>query len=400
MSIDVIREDIRAIQAYAVPVLDNDMIKLDAMEVPYLLPENLHQELAEQLISAPINRYPNPASSGLQDALRLAFPIPSDAHIALGNGSDELIQFITLLVAKPDAVVLSIEPTFVMYQRNAELFGMKYVSVPLNEDFSLNMDAVLSAIQEHQPVLTFIAYPNNPTGVAYQRDQVEKIIQAATGLVVIDEAYGAFSHDSFLPQAGQPEHLLVLRTLSKIGFAGLRVGYVSGSPAVIDELAKIVPPYNMNQLSLTAAKFALQHIDAVNENIALLTGERERLQQTLAKLPDVKVFNSAANFVTVRLPKAEQAFETLKQNKILVKKLSGSHTLLDNCLRLTVGKPDENDKVLTVLTEHCQQCVANKQVATPLMSSLFGKNKAVYKWLTVGVVFALIAMVVAILYFA
>lgn len=400
MSIDVIREDIRAMRAYAVPVLDKDMIKLDAMEVPYLLPEQLQQALAEQLINAKINRYPNPAASGLQDALRLAFPIPSDAKIALGNGSDELIQLITQLVAKPDRVVLSIEPTFVMYQHNAQLFGMNYVSVPLNDDLSLNIEAVLAAIAEHQPVLIFIAYPNNPTGVAFKREEVERIIQAATGLVVIDEAYGAFAQDSFLPQAGQPEHLLVLRTLSKIGFAGLRIGYVSGSPLVINELAKIVPPYNMNQLSLTAAKFALQHIDVVYENVAILKGERERISQTLVKLPDVNVFASEANFVTVRLPKAAQAFETLKENKILVKKLSGSHPLLNNCLRLTVGAPDENDKVLAVLSEHCQQCAAEQSSIVPLMSSLLPRNKALYKWLAVGAALLVIAIVFAIIYFA
>lgn len=400
MTMDVIREDIRAMTAYAVPVLDSDVIKLDAMEVPYLLPEHLRQELAAQLIDAPINRYPNPAQSGLIDALRLAFPIPSDAQVILGNGSDELIQLLTQLIAKPNAAVLSIEPTFVMYQRNAELYGLKYVRVPLRTDFGLDVEAVLAAINEHQPALIFLAYPNNPTGVAFKREEVERIIDAATGLIVIDEAYGAFSQDSFLPQAGQPEHLLVLRTLSKIGFAGLRVGYLSGSPKVLNELAKIVPPYNMNQLSLTAATFALQHMNVVNEHVAILKGEREHLRNTLATFPETTVFDSEANFVCVRLPKAQEAFETLKQHKILVKKLDGGHELLKDCLRLTVGTPEQNQQMLSVLRTHCEESTSKTTaLMAPIMSSI-NKNKIVYQWLAVATVFLIVAIVVGIVLFA
>lgn len=400
MTMDVIREDIRAMTAYAVPVLDSDVIKLDAMEVPYLLPEHLRQELAAQLIDAPINRYPNPAQSGLIDALRLAFPIPSDAQVILGNGSDELIQLLTQLIAKPNATVLSIEPTFVMYQRNAELYGLKYVRVPLRADFGLDVEAVLAAINEHRPALIFLAYPNNPTGVAFKREEVERIIDAATGLIVIDEAYGAFSQDSFLPQAGQPEHLLVLRTLSKIGFAGLRVGYLSGSPKVLNELAKIVPPYNMNQLSLTAATFALQHMNVVNEHVAILKGEREHLRNTLATFPETTVFDSEANFVCVRLPKAQEAFETLKQHKILVKKLDGGHELLKDCLRLTVGTPEQNQQMLSVLRTHCEESTSKTTaLMAPIMSSI-NKNKTVYQWLAVATVFLIVAIVVGIVLFA
>lgn len=389
MSVDVIRSDIRAMTAYQVPVLDDNFIKLDAMEVPYLLPENLRQELAGLLANALINRYPNPAASGMQEALRQAFAIPEQAHIALGNGSDELIQLITQLVAKPDAKVLALDPSFVMYRHNAVLYGMTFVGVPLNADFSLNMEAVKAAIVEHQPVLIYLAYPNNPTGVPFKREDIQNIIDMAPGLVVVDEAYSAFADDSFLPQAGQPEHLLVLRTLSKMGFAGLRLGYVVGSPAVIGELAKIVPPYNMNQLSLTAAKFALQHINVINENIAILKTERERVRQALATLPDIEVFESQANFLTIRLPDAERAFELLKQNKILVKKLSGSHVLLANCLRLTIGKPEENDAVLQVLRDYMAQV---QQAKKSLGSSTGSGSKTSIIWMILVV--AIIAAIV------
>ncbi|MCP1659413.1 histidinol-phosphate transaminase [Neisseria perflava] len=349
---DFIRADIQAMTAYHVADLPEGFIKLDAMESPYH-PFARSPELAnawkDLLAAAPIHLYPNPAASGLQEALRQAFDIPAAAQIALGNGSDELIQFITLLLSKPGATVLGVEPSFVMYKHNTALFGMNYVGMPLNDDFTLNLPAVLAAIEQHNPALTFIAYPNNPTGVCFKREEVETIIRAAKGIVVVDEAYGAFSHDSFLPLAGSVDNLVVMRTVSKIGFAGIRIGYASGSPAVINELAKILPPYNMNQLSLATAKFAMQHVEVINETVLKLKAERERVFAELAKIGAVKAFPSEANFITVRVPDAAVLFDTLKQNKILIKKLHGMHPLLEQCVRLTIGAPEENDAVLAVM---------------------------------------------------
>lgn len=360
MPTSVIRPDILAQTAYHVADAPADFIKLDAMEVPYQFPEALRAELAAELAAAPINRYPNIAASPLPELLRRTFALPENAQIVLGNGSDEIIQFIALLVAQANASMLAVEPSFVMYRRNAELFGLNYIGVPLNPDFTLNLEATLKAIEQHKPALIFIAYPNNPTGVPFSREAVEAIIQAATGIVVIDEAYGAFSHDSFAAQAGQPENLVVMRTLSKIGFAGLRVGYAVGSPAVMGELAKIMPPYNMNQLSLAAA-FALRHADVFAQNIETLKNERARVANALAELEDVTVFPSEANFVTARLPDAPLAFNTLKDNKILVKNLHGAHPLLQNCLRLTIGTPEENDQVLRVLENVIAEHIRAKQ---------------------------------------
>ena len=360
MPTSVIRPDILAQTAYPVTDAPADFIKLDAMEVPYQFPEALRAELAAELAAAPINRYPNIAASPLPELLRRTFALPENAQIVLGNGSDEIIQFIALLVAQANASMLAVEPSFVMYRRNAELFGLNYIGVPLNPDFTLNLEATLKAIEQHKPALIFLAYPNNPTGVPFSREAVEAIIQAATGIIVIDEAYGAFSHDSFVAQAGQPENLVVMRTLSKIGFAGLRVGYAVGSPAVMGELAKIMPPYNMNQLSLAAA-FALRHADVFAQNIETLKNERARVANALAELEDVTVFPSEANFVTARLPDAPLAFNTLKDNKILVKNLHGAHPLLQNCLRLTIGTPEENDQVLRVLESVIAEHIRAKQ---------------------------------------
>lgn len=349
MPLSVIRADIQQMKAYQVADLPKDFIKLDAMEVPYTLPEDVRASLADILANAPINRYPNPKTSGLQEALRQAFSISETQKIVLGNGSDELIQLLTLLVAQPNATILAVEPSFVMYRHNAQLFGLNYVGVPLNADFTLNLDAVLQAIETYQPALIWLAYPNNPTGVPFQRTEIEHIIQKATGIIVIDEAYGAFSQDSFLAQAGQPENLIVMRTLSKIGFAGLRIGYAVGSAKIMNELEKIVPPYNMNALSLACAKFVLNNPEYIQEPIQILLREREILAHELEKLSGVTVFPSQANFITVRVPDANQAFNILKENKILIKNLHGSHPLLDNCLRLTIGTPEQNQLLIQVL---------------------------------------------------
>ena len=347
-----IRDDIKAMSAYRIADLPEGFIKLDAMESPYhpfaRFPE-LSNEWLRLIARAPIHLYPNPAASGLQETLRKAFNIPESAAIALGNGSDELIQFMTLLVAQSGATMLAVEPSFVMYRHNAELYGMNYVGVPLNEDFTLDLPAVLSAIDKHQPALIFIAYPNNPTGVCFRREEVEAIIRAARGIVVVDEAYGAFSRDSFLPQAGSVENLVVMRTISKIGFAGLRIGYAAGSPAVMDELAKILPPYNMNQLSLATAKFALQHHDVIQTTIDILKTERERVFNELSAIGRLKAFPSEANFITVRVPDADALFNTLKENRILIKKLHGTHPLLEQCVRITIGSPEQNDAVLDII---------------------------------------------------
>ncbi|MGF6148942.1 Histidinol-phosphate aminotransferase 2 [Kingella potus] len=351
---NLVRENIRKMSAYAVADVPASFIKLDAMELPCRFPESLRRELAAELAEAEINRYPNAAACGLQPLLRDVFGIPAAARIVLGNGSDELIQLLTLLLAKPGAKMLALDPGFVMYRHNAALFGMEYVGVPLNADFTLNLPAVLAALAEHRPALVFLAYPNNPTGVGFAREDVQAVIDAAPGVVVVDEAYGAFSGGSFLPQAGGMEKLVLLRTLSKTGFAGLRLGYACCHPVLADELEKIVPPYNMNRLSLAAAAFALRHYGWVAEQIDMLKQERARLASALAALPGVCVFPSEANFLTVRVADAAFVFDKLKENGILIKKLHGTHPLLEGCLRFTVGSPEENRRVCAVLQTVCR----------------------------------------------
>ncbi|MGL6070290.1 histidinol-phosphate transaminase [Craterilacuibacter sp.] len=343
-----VRPEISALQAYHVAEASG-FIKLDAMENPFPLPPELQAELGQRLARVAINRYPDPAGGNLKVRLKAAFAIPAAADVLLGNGSDEIITLITQLLARPGAKVLALEPSFVMYRMNAVLSGMDYIGVPLNADFSLNLSATLAAIALHQPAVVFIAYPNNPTGNRYPRAAVEAIIAAAPGLVVVDEAYQAFADDSLMDLAGTVENLLLLRTLSKVGLAGIRLGYAAGHPSWMAELDKVRPPYNINVLTQETAHFALDHLGLFDEQANLLRAERQRLAAAVQALPAVTVFASEANFISCRVSGAAAVFDALKARKILIKKLDGAHPLLQDCLRLTVGSPAENSALLAAL---------------------------------------------------
>ncbi|AXK39159.1 histidinol-phosphate transaminase [Crenobacter cavernae] len=346
----LVRPEIQAIGAYHVADAAG-LIKLDAMENPYRLPAALSDELAARLAEVAINRYPDPSGGGLKDELKAAFGIPAAAEVLLGNGSDELITLITQALARPGAKLMALEPSFVMYKMNALLSGLAYVGVPLTADFDIDLPATLAAIEQHQPAVLFIAYPNNPTGNRYPRDAVEALIAAAPGLVVVDEAYQAFADDSFMSEAGTRDNLLVMRTLSKIGLAGIRLGYAATSSAWATELDKVRPPYNVNVLTQAAARFALEHRAVFDGQAVTLRAERARLAEALAAQPGFSVYPSEANFVTARVPDAQALFAGLKAAGILIKNLNGAHPLLENCLRFTVGTPEENGAVLAALAQ-------------------------------------------------
>ncbi|QOZ82440.1 MULTISPECIES: histidinol-phosphate transaminase [Chromobacterium] len=344
----LVRDEIAAISAYPVASADG-YIKLDAMENPWPLPAELRQELARVLADVAVNRYPDPSGGTLKAQLKQAFAIPEPADVLLGNGSDELITLVAQALARPGAKLLALEPSFVMYKMNALFSGLDYVGVPLRSDFSLDLPATLAAIAEHQPAVVFVSYPNNPTGPRFARAEVEAICEAAPGLVVVDEAYQAFASDSFMNLAGLRDNLIVMRTLSKLGLAGIRLGYAAGSAAWIRELDKVRPPYNINVLTQAAARFSLRHIEVFNRQAAELCEERGRLSAGLARYAAVEAFPSEANFITIRVPDALALYQHFKASGILIKQLHGSHPLLERCLRLTVGTPQENDAMLAAL---------------------------------------------------
>jgi histidinol-phosphate aminotransferase len=343
-----VRPDVRKLTAYHVPDAAG-LIKLDAMENPYTWPAALRAEWAQLLQGVHVNRYPDPQADRLREQLREAMAIPAGAGILLGNGSDEIIQMIAMALAGPGRVVLSVDPGFVMYRLIATFCGLKYVGVPLRAgDFALDLEGVLQAMAETQPAVVFLAYPNNPTGNLFDPSAVRQIIEAAPGLVVVDEAYAPFTDASFLPQVGSPDNLVVMRTVSKMGLAGLRLGFLAGPRAWLDEFDKVRLPYNINVLTQASAGFALRHREVFDAQTREIRIERERLREALGRLQGVRVYPSEANFLLLRLHDrdANTVFHGLRDAGVLVKNLDGAHPLLAHCLRVTVGTLQENTRFL------------------------------------------------------
>jgi histidinol-phosphate aminotransferase len=240
--------------------------------------------------------------------------------------------------------VLAPEPTFVMYRMIAAFCGLEFVGVPLTEDFALDLPAMEAAIDAHDPAVIWLAWPNNPTGNLWSRADVHRVADRAGGLVVVDEAYQPFAEDTFIGELGTRDNVLVLRTLSKLGLAGLRLGFLAGPPQWLDEIDKLRLPYNVNALTQAGAVFALDRFDRLETQAAAIRGERDRLAARLAALPGTTVYPSAANFLLLRVPRgrARAIFDALLGEDILIKCLDGGHPALADCLRVTVGTPAEN----------------------------------------------------------
>ncbi len=346
---NTIRPDVRDDAPYHVPD-SSGYIKLDAMENPYRLPIHLRAELGRRLADAVLNRYPIPSYASLKHKICARLGVPAGYDVVLGNGSDEIISMIAMATTGRDkrTVIMAPVPAFVMFARSAMLAGADFVGVPLRDDLTLDKPAMLAAIAEHKPAVVFLAYPNNPTGNLFDAADVEDIIRALgdSGIAVVDEAYGPFARTSFMHRLPEFENLVVMRTVSKLGLAGIRLGYMAAAPRLLEQFEKVRPPYNINVLTQVAAEFALDNIDILNEQATALIAAREQLSADLAKLPRVTVFPSAANFLLVRVPDAGQACAKLLADKVMVKNVSKMHALLANCIRVTVGTPEENSAFL------------------------------------------------------
>jgi histidinol-phosphate aminotransferase len=347
----LIRPEVLALTAYRV-VDASGYIKLDAMENPYSWPDGMINEWLLELRHAQPNRYPDSGCERLKAALRSANEVPTGAELLLGNGSDEIIQMILMAVAGPEVTILAPEPTFVMYRQISRCLGLRFVGVPLNPaDFSLDLASMLSAIEQHRPSAIFLAYPNNPTGNLFEREAILEILRMAPGLVILDEAYAPFAHDSFMPALVEYEHLLVMRTLSKLGLAGLRFGFLVGAQKWLQEFEKLRLPYNINVLTQISTEFVLRKQAVFEAQVQQILQDRLWLYEELNQLADIQTFPSQANFLLFKILHRDAAgvFEKLKQAGILVKSLHGSPEPLNQCLRVTVGKPEENSRFLAAL---------------------------------------------------
>jgi histidinol-phosphate aminotransferase len=352
-----IRQDIQSMHAYAIQDAAG-MVKLDAMENPYPLPPELQQALGERLGAVAINRYPGARIDELKRALAAYVDLPPGCSLMLGNGSDELIALLAMACDTPGVSVLSPLPGFVMYAMSAQLQGLAFHGVPLTADFELDEPAMLAAMREYQPAITYIAYPNNPTANLWDAGVIRCLIaEAATfgGLVVMDEAYQPFSSSSWLVEMREHPsanaNVLLMRTLSKFGLAGVRLGYLLGPAALVLEVDKLRPPYNVSVLNAECALFALEHAGVFAAQAAQICEQRAVLLAALVKMLGVTPFPSDANMVLARVPDAQRCFDTLKARGLLVKNVSKMHPLLNQCLRLTVGTPTENALLISALPD-------------------------------------------------
>lgn len=345
-----IKPEIRSMSAYHVADAQG-MIKLDAMENPYDWDDSIVESWMETLRNVHLNRYPDPGADQVKQQLRDVMSIPASQDIVLGNGSDELIQLLALAVSAPGKTLLTVEPGFAMYRQISLVTELSFQSVALTADFDLDMPELLSQIEKQQPALVFLAQPNNPTGNLFGEDKLRQVIEAAPGLVVIDEAYTPFTDADYLNLADEYDNVLVMRTLSKAGLAGLRLGLLIGNPRWIAEFEKIRLPYNIGVLTQASAEFALKHFDVLRQQTNLIREERANLYQELSNIDGLTVWNSEANFILFRTQsgQAKTIFEGLRARHILIRCLDGAHPLLKDCLRVTVGSAAENEAFLKAL---------------------------------------------------
>ncbi len=343
------KPEVRALTAYRAEEPRPDLVKLDANESPFPLPEKIRQELLRSLDQVAVNRYPDPKANRLRSILAAELGI-LPGQLVLGNGSDELIQLLLIAIGKPGAAVLAPVPTFVMYELIARGQGLHFEGAPLGPYFEPDLPGMIETIETSGPRVVFLATPNNPTGGVFSEAEILKILAVAPGVVVVDEAYGAYGGSTMLPHLVDQERLVILRTLSKTGLAGLRIGYIVTHPSLAAELEKIRLPFNVNAFSQAAAEVVLAHQDWIDANIREVVRERARVAGRLAGLPGIQTFPSEANFILFRTrPPSHDVFEALLAEGILVRNL-GSSPGLRNCLRVTVGTADENDRFLDGLT--------------------------------------------------
>ena len=344
-----LRSDIKNIDAYHVPV-SKDMIKLDAMESPFGVPEDLKVEFLKCIEQSEVNRYPEADPSPLKDTLRSLMDIPDEFGILLGNGSDELIQLLALACSKDD-LIMSFEPSFVMYELVSKYVNLDYFGVQLDSNFDINLSDAFLIIEREKPKIIFIAYPNNPTGNCFDYDAIIEIIKSTNSMVILDEAYYAYSDKSFLSEISNFPNLLVLRTISKIGFAGLRLGLLIGDQETIAQLNKLRLPYNINALTQTSANFLLQDKQRIINNAQIIIEERRRLAHELSLFSKFKVYPSQTNFILVHSEDAHSLHTALKENGILIKGFPKGSKLSD-FIRISVSEPVENNILIDAIRNY------------------------------------------------
>ena len=355
--LELLRPELAELKSY-VPDLSSYPVRLDANEAPGPLNEDVRRELTRVVTSMVWERYPDPTATELREALAKRCGVQTD-EVLLGVGSDELIALLltafgwTKDLAKPPTV-MTLSPTFVMYKMSAKARGYRVVEVPLDDQWDLADQKLVYALQTAPPQLLFIASPNNPTGNMMSRDRLERVLDAAANCAcVVDEAYIDYASHTQMELRKRFPNLLILRTLSKIGFASLRVGWLIGPRALIHELDKIRLPYNIASFNQMLAKLVVTTLSAaVSETIHAVVSERDRLVDEIAHFDGYTVSPSDANFLWVRTDRpAQNVYDALRARGILVRSFHERGGRLAQQLRITVGSSSENDLLLDALAK-------------------------------------------------
>ncbi|MEW6517512.1 MAG: histidinol-phosphate transaminase [candidate division FCPU426 bacterium] len=345
-----VRPHVSRLAAYQ-PEPAGPAVRLDANESAFDFPVALKREVAERFSKREWNRYPDPECRTLRQALAAQEGVAPE-QVLMGNGSDELIRDLLVCFGGPGTRAVVPTPTFSMYAALSRALGGEAAAVPLRPDWSLDLPAVLEALRHPRARLLFLATPNNPTGRSAPLAQIERILEATDRLVVVDEAYRLFAGSdsgSLVPRLKAHPHLVVLGTFSKAwSLAGLRVGYLIARPELVEMVNRVRLPFNLDAFAQTAAEVALEHPDAWQSQARLIVSERERVSRALAGLGGVEVFPSQANFLLVRMPRALRIKARLAERDIAVRGFAGDPALAQ-CLRITIGRPPENDNLLRQL---------------------------------------------------
>jgi len=340
----LVKNKVRSLKPYHVENTDC-AIKLHANESAFPPPPEILKLFEETFQTCALNRYPDPDCQELKSILSKRYQVPTEQFM-IGNGSDELIQILLQIFCDPGDGVAFPDPTFAMYAIIAQGMGLTAQSFPLDEAWDFSAEKFLEAIQNQPIRIVFFSYPNNPTGNCFSGTEIQKVIENFSGIVVVDEAYYDFSRKSFLTELPKHNNLIILRSLSKIGLAALRVGYGMADPRIIEQVNKVRLPYNSNTLSQLFSAKLLNRFSPIQEQIDRIIGERQRLAEALQGFSALTVYPSDANFILFRENQnSGETFKRLMENGILVRDL-GNHPRLANCLRVTVGTQEENDQFI------------------------------------------------------
>jgi histidinol-phosphate aminotransferase len=342
------RPDVAMRAGYHSPQVDVD-VRLNTNESPFAPPAEFLDEVAAKVAQIDWHRYPDRAATELRERLAEHHGVTPE-QVFVANGSNEVLQTVALTYAGPGRTVAVFEPTYAMHSQIAKIAGSDVAVGNRAPDLSLDLAEVRRVVTEADPAITFVCSPNNPTGMVESRDVVEAVLDLAPGLVVVDEAYAQFAPWSALDLLDDDLPMVVTRTFSKTwSMAAARLGYLVGPSWVVDELDKVVLPYHLDALKQAAGVVALDHVEAMNERVSLLVEERGRVIAGLTELP-VDVWPSSSNFVLFRPQErsGDDVWQSLLDDSVLVRNCA-SWPGLDNCLRITIGTRDEDDRFLAAL---------------------------------------------------